>query len=429
MSLKKIVETEYSVPTRLIYGKSPSEQWDYSHHVIPPVTASSAFRLDSTKRGAQGFEAFAHHCKSPIYIYDRLGEPNNDMLQDALVTAEQGEAAITFSSGMAAVHAAVCFSLSKGSEVIAHKTLYGCTFSLFQNWLTSFGFSVTFADLTDASVLRSLVTAATKVVYLESPANPTLDLIDLDEIVAIVRSLNDKRAENQRIITVIDNTFATPYCQRPMNHGIDCVVHSLTKGIGGFGTDMGGAIITREEFQDRLLLFRKDFGCNLAPQTAWHILTYGISTLPLRLPQQQRNALRVAKFLENHKAVKSVSYPGLESFSKYALAQKLLRNYDGEFSPGTMIYFTLNGSSPEACLLAARRMMDHLADNAYCVTLAVSLGQLRTLVEHPSSMTHSSYSAEEQVRRGIDPGGIRLAIGIERAEDILKDISSALDVL
>jgi cystathionine beta-lyase/cystathionine gamma-synthase len=415
-----IDESLYATETRLIYGKSNSAQWDFSHHVIPPLTTSSSFRLGSAERGAQGFYDVGRSSEgAPIYIYDRLGEPTGNMLQDALATAEGGEIAVTFASGMAAISGALLAVVKAGDEIIAHDTLYGCTYSLLTNWLSRLGCMVKFADLSNPDNLLPLISEKTRVVYLESPVNPTLTMIDPRAIAGILRSVNAGRSSDRKILSLFDNTFATPFGQRPLQHGIDIVVHSLTKGICGFGTELGGAVITSKELYGALCLVRKDFGGILSPASAWHILVYGLSTLSLRVPQQQRNALEVARFLEQHPAVESVCYPGLESFPQAALAREVLRDFDGNFAPGFVVYFRLGGKDPRA---RGEQLMNCLANNAYCITLAVSLGQLRTLIEHPASMTHSAYLPTDPVGHNLDAGGIRLAVGLERAADIIRDL-------
>lgn len=430
MTLKKLDERTYSIPTRLIYGESFTSTWDYKFHVVPPVTASSTFRLDSARRGAEGFEAIGAAGPStgePIWVYDRMGEPNNNMLQQSLAIAEQAECAVTFATGMAAVHAALTFALNAGSEIIAHRTLYGCTYSLLTNWMPKFGMKVHFDDLREASRIENYVNENTRVVYIESPVNPSLELIDIRAVAATVARLNEGRPPERKILTVMDNTFCTPYAQRPIPLGIDVVVHSLTKGISGFGVEMGGAVVTRKEFYTPLILHRKDFGGTLAPTVAWNIQTHGLPTLPLRLPRQQQNAYSVSKFLEQHPLVETVRYPGLASFPQYDLARKQMIDYYGDFAPGFMVYFILKGATPEESRTRGMRMMDYIAENAYAITLAVSLGQIRTLIEHPGSMTHSAYSAAEQVSKGLDPGGIRLAVGIEHPEDVIRDLENALE--
>ena len=358
-----------------------------------------------------------------------MGDPVIDMLQHALATAEGGECAVTFATGMAAVNAAVQVLLKKDAEIISHKMVYGCTYTLFTDWLQSLGVKSHFVDFTKSDSFLDLVNDNTRIIYLETPANPTLEMTDIAAVSARVKALNVKRSKENQIYIVIDNTFPTPYGQRPLEHGVDMVVHSLTKGISGFGTDMGGAVITRTEFFERLILQRKDFGASLSPKAAWSILVHGMPTLALRVERQQANAIQIAKYLETHPAVEQVFYPGLSSYPQRELAERQLRDYKGRFAPGFMIYFTLRGDSPALSKDRGAALMNYIAENSYAVTLAVSLGQLRTLIEHPGSMTHSAYSADEQLKRGIHPGGIRLAVGIEEAEDILKDLEAALQSL
>ncbi|HEY4612694.1 MAG TPA: aminotransferase class I/II-fold pyridoxal phosphate-dependent enzyme, partial [Bacteroidota bacterium] len=289
----------YSPETKLIWGKSFTPHWDYSHHVVPPISSSSTFRLSSTKRGAQGFIEFAHHAdgfsvksKAPIYVYDRLGEPNKDLLEENLAAAEEGECAVTFSTGMGAVSALCGILLGSGSEVVAHKMLYGCTYSLFKNWLPRYRINVTWVDFNDAKALSNAITPHTRLLYFETPVNPTMELIDIAAVVEVARRHNRNRTNEHRIYTAVDNTFATPFCQRPLAQGIDFVVESLTKGILGFGTDMGGVVVGPAWSYDHLLMYRKDFGGVLSAKSAWPILVYGLPSLPVRFRQQTETALR-----------------------------------------------------------------------------------------------------------------------------------------
>lgn len=258
-------------------------------------------------------------------------------------------------------------------------------------------------------------------------AVPTLEVLDIAAIRYVVDKVNDKRGNRRKIFIVVDNTFATPFCQRPLTLGADVVCHSLTKGIGGFGTDMGGVWIGPQLLEPDVLLFRKDFGASLNPRTAWQTLVYGLPTLALRSRQQIETAMRVAKFLENHPAIASVHYPGLMSHPQRAVAHKQMVDTEGNFAPGTVIYFVLKGS-PDVARESGRRMMDHLADHSLAVTLAVSLGQIRTLIEHPASMTHAAIPVVDQIRAGIDPGGIRLSMGLEASDDILGDLEKSLKI-
>jgi cystathionine beta-lyase/cystathionine gamma-synthase len=207
---------------------------------------------------------------------------------------------------------------------------------------------------------------------------------------------------------------------------MDFVVESLTKGLCGFGTDMGGVVLGPSWSYDHLLLYRKDFGGVLSAKSAWPILVYGLPSLAVRFRQQIQTAQKVAEFLENDKRIAMVSYPGLDSFRQRSLARTQMQNYDGEFSPGVLMYFIPKGRTPQERHRKANRLVNYIADNSYTMTLAVSLGNIRTLIEHPGSMTHSSIPPEEQLKRGIDPGGIRLSIGLEKAEDIIHDLGQAL---
>ncbi len=425
---------KYSRETRLIYGRSHSEKWDYSHHVIPPISSSATYRLDSAQRGAQGFIEFAHTTeetrhKSPIYIYDRLGEPNKDILEENLAFAEGGDGAVTFATGMAAISAVFGILLKTGDHIVSHPVLYGCTYSLLTGWYPRYGIDVTFAQLLDIGKLEAAIKPNTRVVFFETPINPTMELIDIRAVTGLVAAINSGREEHERIRVVVDNTFATPYCQRPLEHGADFVMHSLTKGIGGFGTDMGGVIVCPEWAYDMLLLYRKDFGGVLATKSAWPILVYGLPSLPVRVRRESESAGAVAAYLEKHPRVSRVVYPGLESYPQRELALRQMLDYEGRFAPGTIMYFTLEGGTPQESRDLGERLINFIAEKAYAITLAVSLGHVRTLIEHPGSMTHSAIPPEEQLRRGLDPGGIRLSIGIENPDDIIRDLDEALAAL
>lgn len=411
----------YGIETFLVHGRHHTKKWDYSHHLVPPISSSAAYRLGSAERGAQGFESFAREGlepskQHPIYIYDRLDEPVRGMLEESLAEAERGEFCATFATGMAAVSAALGTLLRSGDEVVAHRTLYGCSFSLFRNWYPRLGIRVKFVDLTREGVLKRALGPRTRAVYFESPANPTMELIDIGAVRGACEA--HARRGRARPQIVIDNTFATPFCQRPLTLGADVVVHSLTKNLGGFGTDMGGAVVTRQEFATDLLLYRKDFGGVLAPKSAWPIFVYGLPTLPLRMRQQQESARRVADFLERHPRVKTVAYPGLPSFPWYGLARQQMTDYAGNFAPGSMIYFTVRGD--------ANHVLNYAARQGYALTLAVSLGQVRTLIESPTLMTHAALPPEDQGTCGLERDGLRLSLGLESVSDILSDLEKAL---
>lgn len=423
-------ETERAARTRMIHGLGRSRHWEYDHCVVPPMTSSATFRLDSAHRGAQGFVEFAHLAPGeeshvPIYIYDRLDEPTRGMLEENLAAAERGEMAICFASGMAAISAAIGVLCQAGQHVVAHQTLYGCTWSLLSNWLPRFGIAHSLCDLSEPASLDGAIRPETRVVYFETPVNPDMVLIDIAAVRARVDSLNAERPPERQVWVVVDNTFASPFCQRPLTLGAHVVVDSLTKSIGGFGTDVGGVVVGPKALRDPLLMYRKDFGGTLSPKAAWPTLVYGLPTLAARMANYQKSAMHIARFLERHPKVEFVRYPGLESFPQHALARRQMVDERGAFSAGSMIYFVLRAASPEDN--PGERLIDWIAANSYCITLAVSLGQIKTLIECPWSMTHAAVPPEEKLRDGLSPGGIRLSVGLEDRHDLISELSEALE--
>ncbi len=413
----KCKNNKCSLETFYIHGWHRSKKWDFSHHLIPPISSSIAYKVESAERAAKGFYEFATkgYSPTPIYIYDRLAEPLRDMLEENLAHIEHGEIAVTFSSGMAAIVSSILTVIKAGEKILSHKVLYGCTHSLFTKWLPRLNVEVKFIDMTDLNQLKDNLTKDVRIVYFETPSNPNLQLIDIEKVSKITHNTSNN------IYVIIDNTFATPFCQRPLEFGADFVVHSLSKDIGGFGTDLGGAVITRKEFLKNLLLVRKDFGSVLSPKNAWHILVYGLPSLHIRLKHKQKSALKVAKFLENHKKVEKVFYPGLDAFPQKKLAKKQMKTPTGSFAPGTLIYFILKGSIKDT-----KKFLDKIAKNAYSITLAVSLGQVKTLIESPVLMTHATLTKKEQEEMGLNEKGIRIAIGLEDPDDIISDLDNAL---
>jgi len=408
--------------TQMIHGKPATNAWEFSRHLIPPITSATTFRLDSLERGAQGFMSFAGGSSdAPILIYDRLDEPNTMMLEESLALMEGTDCAVTFASGMGAISGAILSCTRQGHKVLAHRTLYGCTYSLLNDWLPRFGIETTFIDMNSPEHRQLLDDPKVRVLYFESVSNPTLEIADLPKIMADVERANRKRKADDRIIVIVDNTFATPWALRPAEYGVDLVVESLTKNISGFGTEMGGAVMGARSFERSLKLARKDFGAILNPKGAWQILVHGIPTLAIRYQQQQATALKVARWLEKQPRVELVIYPGLTSHPQHALAKKMLRSPEGDFAAGTMISFTLKGE-----MRKCQRFVDHVAKHAYSVTLAVSLGVTKTLIEVPGFMTHSAIPSEKQTSSGIDARAIRLSLGLEHADDIIADLEAAM---
>jgi methionine-gamma-lyase len=368
-----------------------------------PIYQSSTFIFDSAEQGGKRFAL-----EESGYIYTRLGNPTNAQVEEKVALLEGAEAAVSTGSGMGAITSALWTALKAGDHLIATDTLYGCTFSYLNHGLTRFGVEVTFVDATDPENVRKAMKDNTKIVYLESPVNPTLEIIDIEAISKIAH-------EKEGCIVVVDNTFCTPYIQRPIELGADVVVHSATKFLNGHGDVIAGFVVGNQEFINNVRLFGiKDMtGSCLSPFNAYLVLR-GMKTLEVRMEKHCSNAMKVAEFLENHPAVTKVYYPGLKSFPQYELAKKQMR------LPGAIIAFEIKGGVEEGI---------KVMNNVKLCTLAVSLGDTETLIEHPASMTHSPYSREERLKAGISDGLIRLAVGLENAEDIIEDLKQALDII
>ena len=412
-----------SIKTFNVHGSAKTQAWEFSNHLVPPMTASTTFRLKSLQRGADGFQLFANpeNHKDPIWIYDRLEEPSSKMLEEQLAEMERGEVAISFSSGMGAISASFLAFLKTGDTIMSHKTLYGCTYSLITSWLPRFGINHELVNINQIKA-SDLKNKTLKTIYFESVCNPSLEIIDIERICKLVQTENKSRGDDNKIKIIIDNTFATPWGLRPLEFGADLVIQSLTKNIAGFGTEMGGAIITSRKFLSQILLIRKDIGAIMHPHSAWNIMIYGIPSQILRFEAQQKNALLIAKFLEKRPEVESVFYPGLKNFPQYKLARKILKTPEGQFAPGTMLSFTLKGSN-----LKTEKFINHIAQNSYSITLAVSLGLIKTLIEVPGLMTHAAVPLEKQVESGIPARLVRMSLGIEDADDIISDLEQAFE--
>lgn len=368
-----------------------------------PIYQTSTFIFDSAEQGGRRFAL-----EEPGYIYSRLGNPTTAQVEDKLANLENGEAAVAMASGMGAITSVFWAAVSAGDHIVAAKTLYGCTFAFLNHGLTRFGVEVDFIDTSDPENVRKAMKPNTKVVYLESPANPNMNISDIEVISKIAH-------EVEGCIVVVDNTYCTPYIQRPLDLGADVVVHSATKYLNGHGDVIAGFAVGKQEFMNKVRLVGiKDMtGSVLSPFDAF-LINRGMKTLDLRMEKHCANAQKVAEFLENHPAVQSVQYPGLKSFAQYELAKKQM------LLPGAMIAFELNGGL-EAGI--------HLMNSVELCILAVSLGDTETLIQHPASMTHSPYTPEERKEAGISDGLVRLSVGLEDADDIISDLKQALEQL
>jgi len=368
-----------------------------------PIYQTSTFIFDNAEQGGRRFAL-----EEPGFIYGRLGNPTTQVLEEKLANLENAEAAVATGSGMGAITAVLWAAVKGGDHIVAAKTLYGCTYAFLEHGMKKFNVEVTFVDTAKPEEVRKAMRPNTRVVYLETPANPNMVLTDIEELSKIAH-------EVEGCMVVVDNTFATPYIQRPLDLGADVVVHSATKYLNGHGDVIAGIAAGSAEFmtQVRIVGVKDMTGSVLSPNDAFLIIR-GMKTLPLRMERHCENAMKVAEFLEAHPAIEKVNYPGLKSFPQYELAQKQM-DY-----PGGMMSFELKGG-----LEAGRQLMNTL----HVCSLAVSLGDSETLIEHPASMTHSTYTPEERAEAGIPEGMARLSVGLENVEDIIADLKQALDKL
>jgi methionine-gamma-lyase len=374
---------------------------DHQGALVPPIHLSATFAFPDTDDGMRRFSGDAAG-----YVYTRIANPTLALLEARLASLESGAAAVVFGSGMGAITATLWTLLAPGDEVLVDTTLYGCTFAFLHHGLARFGVQIRHADLTDANALAAHIGPRTRLVYFESPANPNMRLVDIAAVCAAARQ--------RGVLVAVDNTYCSPYLQRPLELGADIELHSATKYLGGHGDLTAGAAIFRnaEVAQRVRLQGLKDLtGAVLSPQDAFLVLR-GLKTLALRMRQHCANAQAVAEALVAHPAVEVVHYPGLASFPQYALARRQMT------LPGGMVAFELRGG-----LSAGKRFLDALQ----LVTRAVSLGDAESLAQHPASMTHSTYTADERRAHGISEGLVRLSAGLEDTDDLLADVRQALD--
>ena len=383
--------------TTSIHGSSMKDQYG---SLIMPIYNSSTFIFDSTAQGAARFAL-----EEPGYIYSRLGTPTTSALEETLAKLEHGEAGLVTATGMGAVTATIWTLINGGEEIIADKTLYGCTFEFFKHHLSRFGVTVHFIEMANEDELKAALNDKTKIVYLETPANPNLKIIDIEKTAKIAHDFNPE------IRVIADNTFASPVLQNPLDLGCDVVLHSCTKYINGHGDLLAGVVVSDAETigKIRLIGVKNMTGAVLAPNEAY-LVARGLKTLEVRMQRHCENAMKVAKYLESEPKVEKVFYPGLESHEGHDIAVKQMKGFGG------MVSFVVKGGRAKAAIVA---------DNVKVATLAVSLGATETLIEHPASMTHSPLSEEELIAANIEPGLIRFSVGLENAEDIIEDLKQA----
>ena len=366
-----------------------------------PIYQTSTFIFDSAEQGGRRFAL-----EEAGYIYTRLGNPTTTVLEDKIAALEEGEAAVATSSGMGAISSTLWTVLKAGDHIVTDKTLYGCTFALMCHGLTRFGIDVTFVDTSNLDEVKNAMKENTRVVYLETPANPNLKIVDIEALAKLAHT-------NPNTLVIVDNTFATPYMQKPLTLGADVVVHSVTKYINGHGDVIAGLVITNKALADQIrFVGLKDMtGAVLGPQDAYYIIR-GMKTFEIRMERHCKNARRVVEFLNNHPKIEKVYYPGLETHPGYEIAKKQMKDF------GAMISFELKGGFE-----AGKTLLNSLK----LCSLAVSLGDTETLIQHPASMTHSPYTKEEREAAGITDGLVRLSVGLENVEDIIADLEHGLE--
>ncbi len=391
-----IKETGFN--TKLIHG---AEIEDPFGSATVPIYQTSTFAFSSAEEGAKCFSG-----ESDGYIYTRIGNPTIDALERQIALLENGFGGIAVSSGMAAVNVIYQAFLAHGDHMVSTDAVYGPSRAIMENHYPKYGVESTYLNTTDIKNIEKAFRPNTKLLYIETPANPTMDITDLAACAEI--------AHKHNALLVVDNTFCSPYLQNPLKFGADIVFHSMTKFINGHADVVAGIIVAKEKtIYTKLRAMMVNLGCNMDPHQAFLVMR-GVKTLGIRVERATNNAEKIALFLEKHSKVAWVKYPGLHSHPQYELAKIQME------SGGSMISFGLKGGYDAAKILM---------DNVHLALLAVSLGGVETLIQHPASMTHSKVSKEGKIKAGITDDLIRFSVGIEDVNDIINDLSNGLDKL
>ncbi|MCK4295248.1 MAG: aminotransferase class I/II-fold pyridoxal phosphate-dependent enzyme [Candidatus Marinimicrobia bacterium] len=386
------------IETNIVHGGQHPDK--LTGALSPPIYQTSTFAFRDADHGARLFKR-----EEEGYIYTRYRNPTIDLLADKIALLESAEAGLVFASGLAAIFNVIVTLVKSGEHIVSDDTIYGGTFGLFKNIFPKLGIDVTFVDTVNRDKLTSVIRDNTKLVFIETPANPTLKIIDIAKCVEVAHSKN--------VDLCVDNTFLTPYLQKPIELGADIVVHSATKYFGGHGDIIGGIVVGGKIFMEELWKNAKDIGASNSPFNAWLVLR-GLKTLAVRMDRHCENAEKIAEYLSKHNKIENVYYPGLFSHPGHEIAKKQMSKFGG------MLGFDLKGGKE-----AGKILMNSVK---LCI-LAVSLGDADTLIEHPASMTHSTYSDEELLQRGIKPGFVRISVGLENVNDLIEDLEQALNVI
>ncbi len=384
--------------SKLIHG---GEHHDEYGSATVPIYQTSTFRFLNVDDGAACFSG-----EKDGYMYTRIGNPTISALERQVAELENGFGGIAVSSGMGAVTTLYMALLNQGEHMISSAAVYGASRVVMEQHFSRFGVESTYVATENIENIKSAIRPNTKVLYIETPANPTMGITDIAACA--------KLAKEHRLILVVDNTFCSPYLQQPLELGADVVFHSITKFLNGHADIVGGIIVAKtKELYNKIRPVMVNMGCNMDPHQAYMVIR-GLKTLGIRIDRAQENAVKVAEFLNNHPKIKTVAYPGLSSHPQYELGKKQMRG------PGTMISFELKGG-----LQAGKTLMDSVK----LAILAVSLGGVETLIQHPASMTHSKVPQASREAAGITDGLVRFSVGIENVEDIIADLEQALNLL
>ncbi len=382
--------------TKLIHAGAIDDQFGSA---TVPIYQTSTFSFESAEYGAQCFTG-----ERDGFIYTRIANPTIKALEQQIAVLENGYGAIAVSSGMAAVTTIYLALMSSGDHIVSTDAIYGPSRNVMEKQFSRFGFQSTYLDTTDIEAVKKAIRPNTKILYIETPSNPTMSVSDLKACAEIAHANN--------ILLVVDNTFSSPYLQKPIDFGADIVFHSMTKFINGHADIVAGVIITKEQsIYTQLRNMMISLGCNMDPHQAYMVIR-GLKTLAIRIDRAQENAAKVADFLEAHPKVAWVKYPGLKSHPQYEVSKKQMSG------SGSMISFGLKSG-----FTGAKTLMNSVR----LALLAVSLGGVETLIQHPASMTHSKVSPEDKLKSGITDDLIRFAVGIEDAADIIADLEQGLE--
>ncbi len=393
MSESKNIETQ-----AIHSGRINDEQFG---SLATPLYQTSTFIFENAQQGADRFAGEAEG-----YIYSRLGNPTTRQLEMRVAAMEGMEDAAATATGMGAVSGALLANLSCGDHLISSKAVYGCSFALMNHQLTRWGIEVTFVDMANPAEIEAAIKPNTKVMFLETPVNPNLAVYDLAVI--------GKIAQQHNIISVVDNTFLTPVLQQPRKYGSDIVVHSATKYLNGHGDVVAGIICgTAEMIMNIKMTVLKDIGATMSPHDAWLIMR-GLKTLPIRMERHCSNAEKIAEFLEAHESVSQVYYPGLKSHPGHKFIGSQMK------AAGGVIAFEIKSDLAGGGDFINRMQL---------FSIAVSLGDAESLIQHPASMTHSPYTQEERLAAGISDSLIRISVGLENVDDLMADLSQSLDLV